>query len=70
MVGGVGEALLDLVGQLVHGPLALREHVDDLGATPVPERLCDRGERVEESGLCSLRWDILKLSLEYLRRKR
>ena len=66
----VGDALADLLAELLDRALSLGEHVDDLGAAPVPERLRDGGERVEESRLRSLSLHILKLSLEYLRSKR
>jgi uncharacterized membrane protein YccC len=66
----VGDALADLLAELLDLALSLGEHVDDLGAAPVPERLRDGGERVEESRLRSLSLHILKLSLEYLRSKR
>jgi hypothetical protein len=48
---GIGDALLDLARQLVDRALALREHVDDLGAAAVTNRLGNRGECVEERGL-------------------
>jgi hypothetical protein len=66
----VGDALADLLAELLDRALSLGEHVDDLGAAPIPERLRDGGERVEESRLRSLSLHILKLSLEYLRSKR
>ena len=66
----VGDALADLLAELLDRALSLGEHVNDLGAAPVAERLRDGGERVEESRLRSLSPHILKLSLEYLRSKR
>ena len=45
---GVGDALADLVSQLLDVALALGEHVDELGAAPVAERLGDLGEGVEQ----------------------
>ena len=44
----VRHALADLGGELVDVPLALREHVDQLGAAPVGERLGDLGKGVEQ----------------------
>jgi len=44
----------------------LRQNVDNLGPTPVPERLCDGREGVEK---CVFRLPIahsIKISLEYL----
>jgi hypothetical protein len=35
----VGDALADLLAELLDLALSLGEHVDDLGAAPVPERL-------------------------------
>jgi hypothetical protein len=45
----VGDALADLLAELVDRALSLREHIDDLGAAPIPERLRNGGERVKES---------------------
>ena len=42
----VGDALADLGGELVDMAFALGEHVDQLGAATVAERLGDLGERV------------------------
>ena len=46
MERGVGDALADLGGELVDVAFALGEHVDQLGAATVAERLGDLGERV------------------------
>ena len=48
---GVGDALIDLVRELVDGAFALREHVDDLRPSAARERLGDLGEGVEEAVL-------------------
>jgi hypothetical protein len=48
---GVGDALIDLARQLIDRALALCEHVHNLGAATVTNRLGNRGERVEERGL-------------------
>ena len=48
MVRGVRDALADLVREFLDRPLALGEHVDDLGAVSVAERLRHRSQRVEE----------------------
>ena len=44
VVRGVGDALADLVGDLVHRPLALGEHIDDLCSAPAGQRFGDLGE--------------------------
>ena len=44
----VGNALVDLTGDVVDGAFALREHVDDLCPSATRECLGDFGERVEE----------------------
>ena len=54
---GVGDALADLGGELVDVAFALGEHVDQLGAATVAERLGDLGERVEQR--------ILRLSITH-----
>ena len=48
MERGVGDALADLGRELVDVTLALGEHVDQLGAASVAERLGDLAERVEQ----------------------
>ena len=48
MLGGVGDTLPDLGSELLDRPLALRQHVDDLRAATVAERLRDRSERGEQ----------------------
>ena len=48
MMRCVGDALAQLVGNFIDRTLALREHVDDLGAAPTGERLCHFSEAVEE----------------------
>ena len=68
VVGGVGEALLDLGRDLLDRALPLGEHVDDLGPPPAAKRLGYRRERIEEGGLGSST-HTFKLSLEYLSSK-
>jgi hypothetical protein len=46
---GVRDALADLGRQVFDVTFALSEHVDDLGATTVGERLRDLGEPVESA---------------------
>ena len=48
VVGGVGDALVDLGGDLLDRAFALGEHIDDLGPAAVAERLGHRRERVEQ----------------------
>jgi hypothetical protein len=48
MVGGVGEALPDLLGEFLHRPLPLGEDVDELGTPTAGQRASRLGERVEE----------------------
>jgi hypothetical protein len=48
VVAGVGDALPYRACELLDVPLALREHVDELGATTVAEGLADGGKRIEE----------------------
>ncbi len=48
VLGGVGDALVDLGGDLLDVPLALGEQVDDLRAPAVAERLGRRGQAVEQ----------------------
>ena len=55
VVGRVGGGLADLACQHLDRALALGEHVDQLGSTPVAERLGDVGEPVEESSPSQLR---------------
>ncbi|MDN5858525.1 MAG: hypothetical protein L0H84_07865 [Pseudonocardia sp.] len=48
VVRHVGDAQPDLAGDLLDGPLALREHVDDLCPPPGPQRaghLCEHREQ-------------------------
>jgi len=66
VVRGVRKRLADLARDLIHRPLALGEHVHDLGAPSVAERLGDGGERVEERVLGLTITHPLKVSLEYL----
>ena len=47
MLRGVGDALPNLVRQLVDRAFPLGEHVDDLGSPPAAERLRDRRQRIE-----------------------
>ena len=47
----VGDALADLGRQLVHVTFALGEHVDQLGAATVAERLRHVPERIEQQVL-------------------
>src|SRR5438132_8944622 len=48
MVRGIRNALADLIREVVHRPLPLSEHVDDLGAVSVAERLRHRSQPLEE----------------------
>ena len=48
VVRGVGDALVDLAGDLLDRSLALGEEVDDLGPASAAEGLGHRGERVVE----------------------
>jgi hypothetical protein len=48
MVTGVGDALPDLLGELLDRPFPLGEKVDDLGAAPIAQRLRRRREPVEQ----------------------
>jgi hypothetical protein len=48
----VRDALRDLVRELLDRALALREHIYDLRPAPIPERLADGGEGVEQGKLC------------------
>src|SRR2546430_5015444 len=68
VMGGVGEALVDLDRDLLDRALALGEYVHDLGAAATAERLRHRGERIEQGALSSPT-HIFKLSLEYLTSK-
>jgi hypothetical protein len=48
MMRGVGHTLTDLIGELLDGPFALGEDINDLGAPPTRKSLGDLGECVEE----------------------
>lgn len=65
MMRGVCERLPDLTRDLVYGPLALRQNVDDFSTTPVPQSVGNGRERVEEGVLCLSLTHLLKISLEY-----
>lgn len=45
---GIGDGLTDLVGELLYMSLALGEHVDQLSAASVRQRLGDPGEPIEQ----------------------
>jgi uridine phosphorylase len=66
MLRGVRDALPDLRSELVDVTLALCEHIDELGAPPVPQRLRDRGERTEEGILRFATRHGVNLSIERL----
>ena len=51
----IRDALTDLCGDLVDRTFALRQHVDDLGAPAIAERLRHRCERANSSSLAGLR---------------
>ena len=48
VVGGVGDALVDLAGDLLHRALALGEDIDDLGSPTAGQRLGHLGEALEQ----------------------
>src|SRR6266496_6693200 len=64
VLGGVRDALRDLVRDLLDRALALREQIDDLRPAAAAERLRHRRERVEQRHLRCATCHILKLSLE------
>src|SRR3954451_17563595 len=70
MMRRVGKRLPNLGRDLIHRPLTLRQHIDNLGAPPVPERVGDGRERVEEGVLRLPVSHRVKISLEYMRIKR
>ena len=43
VLAGVGDALADLAGEVLDAPLTLRQHVDELGAPAVAERIWSGG---------------------------
>ena len=53
MVGGVGDALVDLGGDLLHGAFALCEDVDDLGSAAAGQRLGDLGQASNSASLAA-----------------
>jgi len=59
-----GHALTGLARDLLDGPVALGEEVDDLGAATACERTGDGGEGIEESSLCTFVSHTFKLSFE------
>src|SRR5438874_46573 len=61
---GVGEALVDLTGHVVHRPLTLREHIHDLGAPAIPEGMAHRRERVKQRVLRRTIAHMVKLSFD------
>jgi hypothetical protein len=65
MMRGVRKRLPDLGRDLVDRPLALGQHVDDLGPAAISERLGHRSERVEQRVFSVSLAHILKLSFEY-----
>ena len=48
MVRGIGNALADLSGEVFHRPLALGQHVDDLGSPSARHRLGHIGKGIEK----------------------
>ena len=48
MMRGVGDALVELHGDLLYRALPLGEQIDDLGPPSRPERLGDLGEAFEQ----------------------
>ena len=61
---GVGDALRELVRDLLDRTLTLREQVDDLGPPPAAERPRDRRERIEQRHLRRSARHLFKISLE------
>ena len=51
MLRGIGDALVDPVGNLVDRTLTLREQIDYFRATAISQRLRNGGERVEQRRL-------------------
>jgi hypothetical protein len=77
VMGSVGHALADLVGDLVHGTFSLSEKVDDLRAPSARQRLGHLRESVEQrvlggsfthGGIFEPLGPIVKSSNEYLTR--
>ncbi len=66
MVRGRSHALTRFGRDLLDRPLALREQVDDLGATPARERGGNRRKCIEERSLRIHCGNIFKLSFEYM----
>ena len=69
MLGGVRDALRDLVRDLLDGTLTLRQQVDDLRPAAATQRLCCGCERIEQRRLRRGTCHVFKLSLEYLKIK-
>ena len=61
---GVGKALADLAGHLIHRPLALREHVHDLRPSATPNA-CATDANASKSASFATRSLKLKLSFDY-----
>jgi len=69
VLGGVRDALPELAGDLLDGPFALREQVDDFGAVAVAKRLRDGGEPVEQRILsCTVTHRALTVPSELFKR--
>jgi hypothetical protein len=66
MMRGARHALPHLGGDLLHGALALSEHVDDLGAAPTPQRGRYGRKRIEQGTLGRSATHIFKLTFEQL----
>src|SRR6059036_153113 len=64
MVRGGGQALPDLVRDLLHRALTLPKHVDDLGPPSAAQRRRHRRERVVQSGLRNTLTHKIKLPFE------
>ena len=63
----IGKRLANLLGDLVHRPLALRQHVHDLRPPSAPKRMPDRGKRVKQGVLrMAITHRRIKLSFDYL----
>src|SRR5204863_9663802 len=69
MMRRVCKRLPNLSRNLVHGPLALRQHIDNLSPPSAAKRLGDRREGVKEGILCHAITHTLKLSFDYWRFK-